>query len=44
MTVSRIGGDGPSANTNVTAGGGIYSTMSGALWLDHHLNETDRAV
>jgi hypothetical protein len=31
-------------NTNVTAGGGIYSTMSGALWLDHHLNETDPAV
>jgi hypothetical protein len=26
MTVSRIGGDGPSANTNVTAGGGIYSS------------------
>jgi hypothetical protein len=45
MTSSGIGGLGPSANTNVMADSdGISSINEQALWLHHHLDETDPAV
>jgi serine-type D-Ala-D-Ala carboxypeptidase/endopeptidase len=46
MTGSGIGGLGPCVDTSATAGaGGIYSTGNDmALWLHHHLDETDPAV